>query len=253
MVLPAGPLREHRVARRRRDGHVPPHRDGEIAVAAAAGAERDVEVEVHVRNMPWSGRASQPQPGAAPRRTVCGSGAEAPLHALEHRRAAATAMSRAPGLRASRLFPRCTCGPSPPDRRAQQVASGCGLRRLGWRLGSGEEGSEPPEQAAGLLLDDAGDLEAAEQSASTPRLARSDAGDEVVQHGPARRRAARRRLASAAPSSCPAAGASGTGGERAARLRPDSVRVVRRADRRLEQRRGAVADQPVGADRARRW
>ena len=46
VALPAGPFAEHRfgVGRRR---NLAAHRDGEVAVAAAPGAEGDVDVDVH--------------------------------------------------------------------------------------------------------------------------------------------------------------------------------------------------------------
>ena len=55
MRLPAAPLAQHGVDEAAR-GHLAADRDGEIAVAAAAGAERDVDVEVHAGNMHRSRR-----------------------------------------------------------------------------------------------------------------------------------------------------------------------------------------------------
>lgn len=59
VIQPGGPFVEHRAGKSAGWG-VPPHRDGKVAVTAPPGAERHVNVEVHVtRKMPSLDSAEQ--------------------------------------------------------------------------------------------------------------------------------------------------------------------------------------------------
>ena len=206
--LPARPLAKHRIGVGVRR-HVAAHRDGEVAVAAAPGAEGDVDVEVHVRNLLYR-RASGSR--VTPR----------------HEARADVGQASEPQSRVTRAL-----GRSLPRMHRSLLDT---LRNI----------------LPGHLLHHAGDLQRAQlrQQLLRPPARRARRAHRA---GPVGARATRRRPARSSPSPSGSAVGGRSGVPPATRHGPVRLGIVLQQVLRLEQRRGAVADEPVGADRRSDW